>query len=218
MERRPASGLISPCSSVASIDTNRLTNGRGTGRPTKTDDDRLLLASAPRRQHPNQQARTERDSHNLIRMLADNFIAGLRGGDGLFLQAFEDLLGLIGCGLQSRSMFARLSGSMIYCFHAFPFLPHSRTAVKCQQQQRDRLASITSAQNASSEDGFSTTGLTMATPPRPGRQAEGECFVLGTASRKSRPLGSVADGRARFGISYQTNSRGNPFTRSGRTI
>jgi hypothetical protein len=47
MDRGSASSLISPCSAVADIGTNRLRIGRG-GRVAyaSTDDDRLLLPSA----------------------------------------------------------------------------------------------------------------------------------------------------------------------------
>jgi hypothetical protein len=83
-----------------------------------TDDDWLLLASPPRRQHADEQAHAERDANGLIRMLADNFVGGLRGGDGLFLQALENLFGLIGCGFQFCSKFALLAVSMLCCFHA----------------------------------------------------------------------------------------------------
>ena len=83
-----------------------------------TYDDRLLLSSAPPRQHADEQAHAERDANGLIRMLADNFVAGLRGGDGLCLQALENLFGLIGCGFQFCSKFALLAVSMLCCFHA----------------------------------------------------------------------------------------------------
>src|ERR1035438_2874339 len=100
-----------------------------------TDDDRLLLASAPRHQHADKHADAERDSNGRVRMLADSLVSGLRGGDGFFLQAFANLFGLLGCGFQSGSKFALLAVSMFCCFHSlFPFLIHSRTTVGPQQQ------------------------------------------------------------------------------------
>ena len=82
-----------------------------------TDDDRLLLASAPRHQHTDKHAHAQRDSNGMIWMLADSLVGGLRGGDGLFLQTFANLLGLLGCGFQSGSKFALLVVSMFCCFH-----------------------------------------------------------------------------------------------------
>jgi hypothetical protein len=84
-----------------------------------TDNDRRLLAAAPRRQHADEYAHAERDSNDLIRMLADSLVSNLRSGDGFFLQAFANLLGLFGCGFQFGSKFALLALSTFCCFHKF---------------------------------------------------------------------------------------------------
>src|ERR1017187_434831 len=68
-------------------------------------------------------------------MLAHDLVGGLSGGDGLFLQAFANLSGLLGCGFQLGSKLVLLCVSMFCCFHTlFPLLTQSRTAVEPSQQ------------------------------------------------------------------------------------
>src|SRR5208283_5976320 len=120
MQPRPASGFSFRW---AVLDGRRhpqepaAARGRGRAAYPTTDDDRPLLASSPRRQHADEHAHAERDSNGLIRMLADSLVGGLRGGDGCFLQALANLLGLLSCGFQSGSKFALLAVSMLCCFH-----------------------------------------------------------------------------------------------------
>src|ERR1022692_948672 len=69
-------------------------------------------------------------------MLMDGLVGGLCGGDGLFLQTFADLFGLLRCGFQFGSKFVLLVVSTFCCFHSlFPFLVQPRTAVGPSQQQ-----------------------------------------------------------------------------------
>src|ERR1035438_5349975 len=63
-------------------------------------------------------------------MLMDGLVGGLCGGDGLFLQTFADLFGLLGCGFQFGSKFVLLVVSTFCCFHkCFPFLIYYGIAV-----------------------------------------------------------------------------------------
>src|ERR1019366_2797081 len=72
-------------------------------------------------------------------MLMDGLVGGLCGGDGLFLQTFADLFGLLGCGFQFGSKFVLLVVSTFCCFHKyFPFLIYYRIAVAPSQQHPDR--------------------------------------------------------------------------------
>src|ERR1017187_550344 len=69
-------------------------------------------------------------------MLADSLVGGLRGGDGLFLQAFTNFLGLLGRSFQFGSKFALLGVSMFCCLHRFfSFFIQPRTTVGPSQQQ-----------------------------------------------------------------------------------